>query len=104
MPFELMQQLSGARYASVILPALCDFLDIRGLSYQLRMLMSWQTEAKPAAPQMVDVGCGIGGSSRHIARRLGCAARGITLSPVQVSSPTCNLQSQICQKADFSSQ
>ena len=36
---------------------------------------------------MVDVGCGIGGSSRHIARRLGCTARGITLSPVQVPSP-----------------
>ena len=34
--------------------------------------------------QMVDVGCGIGGSSRHIARKYGCAARGITLSPVQV--------------------
>ena len=34
--------------------------------------------------QMVDVGCGIGGSSRHIARKYGCSARGLTLSPVQV--------------------
>lgn len=34
--------------------------------------------------QMVDVGCGIGGSSRHIARKFGCTAQGITLSPVQV--------------------
>lgn len=34
--------------------------------------------------QMVDVGCGIGGSSRHIARKFGCRAEGITLSPVQV--------------------
>lgn len=33
--------------------------------------------------KVVDVGCGIGGSSRHIARRLGCEARGITLSPYQ---------------------
>lgn len=31
----------------------------------------------------VDVGCGIGGSSRHIARRYGSGGRGITLSPVQ---------------------
>ena len=38
--------------------------------------------ARPC-PQMVDVGCGIGGSSRHIARKFGCEARGITLSPVQ---------------------
>ncbi len=33
---------------------------------------------------MVDVGCGIGGSSRHIAQKFGCTAEGITLSPVQV--------------------
>jgi cyclopropane fatty-acyl-phospholipid synthase-like methyltransferase len=34
---------------------------------------------------MVDVGCGIGGSSRHIAAKYGCTARGITLSPVQAA-------------------
>ena len=34
--------------------------------------------------QMVDVGCGIGGSSRHIAKKFSCTAEGITLSPVQV--------------------
>lgn len=32
---------------------------------------------------MVDVGCGLGGSSRHIAKKFGCAAQGITLSPYQ---------------------
>lgn len=31
----------------------------------------------------VDVGCGIGGSSRHIAKKYGCTANGITLSPYQ---------------------
>lgn len=31
----------------------------------------------------VDVGCGIGGSSRHIAKKYGCNVRGITLSPYQ---------------------
>jgi tocopherol O-methyltransferase len=34
---------------------------------------------------MVDVGCGIGGSSRHISRQFGCTSRGITLSPVQAA-------------------
>lgn len=33
---------------------------------------------------VLDVGCGIGGSSRHIATRFGAAATGVTLSPVQV--------------------
>ena len=32
---------------------------------------------------IVDVGCGIGGSSRHIAKKYGCTAKGITLSPYQ---------------------
>ena len=32
---------------------------------------------------MLDVGCGIGGSSRHLARKYGAATKGITLSPVQ---------------------
>ena len=36
-----------------------------------------------AAKSMVDVGCGVGGSSRHISRKFGCSAKGITLSPYQ---------------------
>ena len=32
---------------------------------------------------MVDVGCGLGGSSRHLAKKYGCTAKGITLSPYQ---------------------
>jgi tocopherol O-methyltransferase len=37
------------------------------------------------ATKMVDVGCGIGGSSRHIARKFNCTADGITLSPYQAN-------------------
>lgn len=32
---------------------------------------------------IVDVGCGIGGSSRYLARKYGAQCKGITLSPVQ---------------------
>lgn len=32
---------------------------------------------------IVDVGCGIGGSSRYLARKYGAKCNGITLSPVQ---------------------
>ena len=38
-----------------------------------------------APKTMVDVGCGIGGSSRHISRKYGCTANGITLSPYQAN-------------------
>jgi tocopherol O-methyltransferase len=37
------------------------------------------------AKSMVDVGCGIGGSSRHIARKFDCKAQGVTLSPYQAN-------------------
>ena len=32
---------------------------------------------------VVDVGCGIGGSSRYLASKYGANCKGITLSPVQ---------------------
>ena len=34
---------------------------------------------------VLDVGCGIGGSTRHIARKYGADGVGITLSPVQAA-------------------
>jgi cyclopropane fatty-acyl-phospholipid synthase-like methyltransferase len=38
---------------------------------------------------MADIGCGIGGSSRHVARAFpGATAHGITLSPVQAARAT----------------
>jgi ubiquinone/menaquinone biosynthesis C-methylase UbiE len=38
-------------------------------------------EKKPKT--LVDVGCGIGGSSRYLAKKYGAQCKGITLSPVQ---------------------
>lgn len=44
-------------------------------------VLSWA--GVESVQHMVDVGCGLGGSSRHIAEKYGCDARGITLSPYQ---------------------
>ncbi|KAI8476071.1 MAG: gamma-tocopherol methyltransferase [Monoraphidium minutum] len=49
-------------------------------------VLTWAgSDDGPPPKTMVDVGCGIGGSSRHIARKYGCTAQGITLSPVQAA-------------------
>eukprot|EP00638_Chattonella_subsalsa_P008042 CAMPEP_0117751076 /NCGR_PEP_ID=MMETSP0947-20121206/10754_1 /TAXON_ID=44440 /ORGANISM="Chattonella subsalsa, Strain CCMP2191" /LENGTH=352 /DNA_ID=CAMNT_0005569377 /DNA_START=67 /DNA_END=1125 /DNA_ORIENTATION=- len=46
-------------------------------------VLSWAGVEK--VESAVDVGCGIGGSSRHIARKYGSKATGITLSPIQAA-------------------
>lgn len=43
--------------------------------------LSGDSAVKPR--NIVDVGCGIGGSSRYLARKFGAKCQGITLSPVQ---------------------
>jgi tocopherol O-methyltransferase len=49
-------------------------------------LLLWSGYDKGNPPQnIIDVGCGIGGSTLHLAQKFGCKATGITLSPVQSS-------------------
>ncbi|KAL1545847.1 Gamma-tocopherol methyltransferase, chloroplastic [Salvia divinorum] len=56
---------------------------------QIRMIdqslafASLPDESKQKPKSIVDVGCGIGGSSRYLARKFGAKCQGITLSPVQ---------------------
>ncbi|MBD1880594.1 MULTISPECIES: methyltransferase domain-containing protein [unclassified Coleofasciculus] len=42
-------------------------------------------DLKPAPANILDVGCGIGGSSLYLAQKFNAAATGITLSPVQAA-------------------
>lgn len=49
----------------------------------IEQLLSWG-EVKQAK-NIVDVGCGIGGSSLELAQRFGATVQGITLSPVQAT-------------------
>lgn len=49
-------------------------------------LLIWAGCTKDNPPEnIVDVGCGIGGSTLHLAQKFGSRATGITLSPVQAS-------------------
>ena len=49
-------------------------------------LLRWADCREDNPPQnIIDVGCGIGGSTLHLARKFGSKATGITLSPVQAS-------------------
>ena len=49
-------------------------------------LLLWADCSINNPPQnIIDVGCGIGGSTLHLAEKFGSRATGITLSPVQVS-------------------
>lgn len=50
-----------------------------------RVLEFASIDDNAAVERVLDVGCGIGGSTRHIATRFGCAGEGITLSPYQAA-------------------
>lgn len=49
-------------------------------------LLAWADYGEDNTPKnIIDVGCGIGGSTLHLAQKFGSKATGITLSPVQAS-------------------
>lgn len=52
----------------------------------IEALLSWADVQQ--AHQILDVGCGIGGSSLYLADKFGASAAGITLSPVQANRAT----------------
>jgi len=51
--------------------------------YWVSCLFLRADDPEKAPKTIVDVGCGIGGSSRYLAKKYGAQCKGITLSPVQ---------------------
>ncbi|KAI4319022.1 hypothetical protein MLD38_032672 [Melastoma candidum] len=77
-------------------------------SAQIRMIEeSLRFASLPEDPSqgpknIVDVGCGIGGSSRYLSRKYGARCRGITLSPLQAQRANALAASQgLADKASF---
>jgi tocopherol O-methyltransferase len=51
-------------------------------------LLGWSEYAAGGTPKIIDIGCGIGGSSLYLAEKLNADVVGITLSPVQANRAT----------------
>jgi tocopherol O-methyltransferase len=66
-------------------------------------LLSWADDFTTNRPQnILDVGCGIGGSSLYLAEKFGARVTGITLSPVQANRAQARAQSAGLQaRTDF---
>lgn len=64
----------------------------------IRLLLD--TSQLPDGAKVLDVGCGIGGTSRYLASQLGCTVTGITISTTQVDMATRLTKSEAAAAAD----
>lgn len=58
----------------------------------IEKILDWGEAASPSPQSILDVGCGVGGSTLYLASKYQATATGITLSPVQAARATTRAQ------------
>lgn len=82
--FPVPKQLLSSRGEHIHHGYFLEPADTKEVAQTRLMDLLLERSELPSASRILDVGCGIGGTSRYLAKKLGCSVTGITISGQQV--------------------